>query len=37
VVEWEKRWHPEIDEPELALPHEVEVLRRWVAAGQTGR
>lgn len=37
VVEWEKRWHPEIDEPEVALPHEVEVLRRWVAGGQSGR
>lgn len=37
VVEWEKRWHPEIDEPEVALPHEVEVLRRWLAGGQAGR
>ncbi|MBV8065943.1 MAG: TIM barrel protein [Actinobacteria bacterium] len=22
VVEWEKRWHPELDEPEVALPRE---------------
>lgn len=26
VVEWEKRWHPEIDDPEIALPHEIQVL-----------
>jgi len=25
--EWEKRWHPEIDEPEVALPH----FTGWVA------
>jgi glucosamine-6-phosphate deaminase len=25
--EWEKRWHPEIEEPEVALPHFV----RWAA------
>ena len=24
--EWEKRWHPEIPEPEIALPH----FKRWV-------
>jgi fatty-acyl-CoA synthase len=30
TVEWEKRWHPELDEPEVALPREVETLRRWV-------
>jgi sugar phosphate isomerase/epimerase len=29
-VEWEKRWHPEIEEPEVALPQHIELLRRWV-------
>lgn len=28
-VEWEKRWHPEIEEPELALPQHIELLRAW--------
>ena len=27
TVEWEKRWHPELAEPELALPHELKALR----------
>ena len=26
--EWEKRWHPAIPDPEVALPH----FARWVAA-----
>lgn len=26
--EWEKRWHPEIEEPEVALPDFVRVLRQ---------
>jgi hypothetical protein len=26
-VEWEKRWHPELAEPELALPRELAALR----------
>lgn len=30
-VEWEKRWHPEIEEPELALPQHLELLRSWMA------
>jgi sugar phosphate isomerase/epimerase len=30
-VEWEKRWHPEIDEPEAALPQHLELLARWVS------
>jgi sugar phosphate isomerase/epimerase len=25
--EWEKRWHPAIPEPEIALPH----FKRWVS------
>jgi sugar phosphate isomerase/epimerase len=40
-VEWEKRWHPEIDEPETALPQHLRLLRTWVTelgdgAGKTG-
>jgi sugar phosphate isomerase/epimerase len=27
VVEWEKRWHPELAEPEIALPRELSALR----------
>jgi sugar phosphate isomerase/epimerase len=30
-VEWEKRWHPEIDEPEKALPQHLRLLRTWTA------
>jgi hypothetical protein len=26
-VEWEKRWHPELAEPEAALPHHAQILR----------
>lgn len=33
TVEWEKRWHPELDEPEVALPHELAELRRLLGAG----
>jgi sugar phosphate isomerase/epimerase len=29
-VEWEKRWHPEIAEPELALPQHLTVLNTWI-------
>jgi hypothetical protein len=32
-VEWEKRWHPEIEEPELALPQHLARLRAWQEAG----
>jgi sugar phosphate isomerase/epimerase len=27
TIEWEKRWHPELAEPDLALPHELQALR----------
>ncbi len=27
-LEWEKRWHPEISEPEIALPQYAEYMRR---------
>jgi fatty-acyl-CoA synthase len=30
-VEWEKRWHPEIAEPEVALPQHLAVLNSWMA------
>lgn len=29
--EWEKQWHPEIAEPEVALPQYADVMRRWLA------
>jgi len=29
-VEWEKHWHPEIEDPELALPQHIEVLNTWL-------
>jgi sugar phosphate isomerase/epimerase len=30
TVEWEKRWHPELAEPEVALPRDAETLKRWL-------
>jgi sugar phosphate isomerase/epimerase len=32
-VEWEKRWHPEIAAPEVALPQHLAMLRDWVKEG----
>lgn len=32
AAEWEKKWHPEIEEPEVALPQHAEALRSWLAA-----
>ena len=29
-VEWEKKWHPEIPEPEVAFPQHISVLREYV-------
>ncbi|HZF37391.1 MAG TPA: sugar phosphate isomerase/epimerase family protein [Blastocatellia bacterium] len=29
--EWEKKWHPEIEEPEVAIPHYAKVMRRYLA------
>lgn len=29
-VEWEKRWHPEIEEPEIALPQHIATLQRYL-------
>lgn len=31
-VEWEKHWHPELDEPEVALPQHAAALRRLMGA-----
>jgi sugar phosphate isomerase/epimerase len=28
-LEWEKRWHPEIEEPEVAFPQFVEMMRKY--------
>ncbi len=34
--EWEKRWHPEIEEPEIAFPHYAKVMKDYLAeAGVT--
>ena len=29
-AEWEKKWHPQIEEPEIALPQHARVLREWM-------
>jgi sugar phosphate isomerase/epimerase len=29
-VEWEKGWHPEIEEPEVALPQHIAVLKEYL-------
>ncbi|RJS92154.1 sugar phosphate isomerase/epimerase [Candidatus Bathyarchaeota archaeon] len=29
TFEWEKRWHPELPEPEIAFPRFVEKIREW--------
>lgn len=29
-VEWEKKWHPEIEEPEVAMPQQAAVIREWM-------
>ncbi len=31
-VEWEKLWHPELAEPEIALPEYIAWLKRWDAS-----
>lgn len=30
-AEWEKKWHPEIEAPEIALPQHAQVIREWMA------
>jgi sugar phosphate isomerase/epimerase len=29
--EWEKMWHPEIEEPEVAIPHYARLMREYLA------
>ena len=29
-VEWEKKWHPELDEPEVAFPQHLQLLQDYV-------
>jgi sugar phosphate isomerase/epimerase len=29
--EWEKKWHPEIEEPEIAFPHYAKTMGRYLA------
>jgi hypothetical protein len=29
--EWEKRWHPDIDEPEVSFPHYAKTMRQYLA------
>jgi sugar phosphate isomerase/epimerase len=31
-AEWEKRWHPGIEEPEVALPQHLDLLTRWLGS-----
>ena len=33
-AEWEKKWHPSIEEPEIALPQHARVLREWMGVKQ---
>jgi sugar phosphate isomerase/epimerase len=33
-VEWEKRWHPEIEAPEVALPQHLDLLATWLESGR---
>jgi sugar phosphate isomerase/epimerase len=35
-VEWEKRWHPEIEDPEVALPQHQSVLSTWLSELDSG-
>jgi hypothetical protein len=30
TVEWEKKWHPELADPEAAFPQHMRVLRQYV-------
>jgi sugar phosphate isomerase/epimerase len=36
VVEWEKHWHPEIDEPEVAIPQHLALIREILAMSAGG-
>jgi hypothetical protein len=30
--EWEKRWHPDLAEPEVAFPHFAKTMREYLSA-----
>lgn len=30
-LEWEKRWHPEIEDPEVAFPHYANAIRQYLS------
>jgi hypothetical protein len=30
--EWEKVWHPDIEEPEVAFPQYAETMKKWLDA-----
>jgi len=32
AAKWEKKWHPEIEPPEIALPQHAAILRTWMQA-----
>ena len=32
TLEWEKRWHPDIEEPEVVFPHFVKSIGDWLAS-----
>ena len=32
AFEWEKKWHPEIEEPEVAFPHYAKVMAEYLSA-----
>jgi fatty-acyl-CoA synthase len=36
TVEWEKKWHPELAEPEIAYPQHMAYLRRYFAEPSPG-
>jgi sugar phosphate isomerase/epimerase len=29
-AEWEKKWHPEIEEPEVAMPQHAQMMQQWM-------
>jgi sugar phosphate isomerase/epimerase len=35
--EWEKRWHPEIEEPEIVFPHFAKVIREYLGEAEKHR
>lgn len=34
AVDWEKMWHPEVDEPEVALPQFAATLRKYIESAE---